>query len=121
MLRPSYPPEFERLWTVYPKKRDKGAALKAFVALRITAEDVDWLIPRVLAYAKMCSKEEREQKYIKSLGPWLNGSCFDDVIEMVDKHLQCHYKGCTKQGDHLDGWKRYCTEHKAVISNGPET
>lgn len=83
MIRPTYPPEFERLYAVYPKKRDKGAALTAFIKLEITGEDVDWLIPKVLKYAKLCKIEEREQRYIKSMGPWLN-NCIDDEIDLPE-------------------------------------
>ena len=83
MKRKVYPPDFERLYLHHPKKSDKGAALKAYIALEITGEDVDWLIPKVQKYAKLMEHEGREKKYIKSLGPWLNG-CIDDVIELPE-------------------------------------
>lgn len=114
MIRPNYPPEFERLWTVYPKKQAKKAALKAFCDKRITAEDVDMLIPIVIAHAKMWAKEDRQLKYTPSLGPWLRGDRWEDETCTVNKLDQCHEPGCVKKGEHYEGWKRFCDTHKTV-------
>jgi hypothetical protein len=114
MITSIYPPEFERLWAVYPKKQGKKAAYKAFVKKKIVAEDVDMLIPIVVSHTKLWNKEDRDMKYIPSLGPWINGDRWEDEICTVDKHLQCHHTGCLKQGTNFEGWKRYCDDHKEI-------
>jgi hypothetical protein len=63
---------FEKLWTVYPKKEGKSAALTAFNKLEVTGEDVDILIPCLLRFKAMWESQGRERKHIPSMGPWLN-------------------------------------------------
>ena len=119
MITTNYPPDFERLWTVYPKKDAKKAAYTAYLKKKVVPEDVDELIPIVIAHAKAWEKEGRERKYIPSLGPWLNGELWDNEVCTVDKHLQCHFRGCLKEGKHCEGWSKFCDEHrtkKAVYS-----
>ena len=83
MIKKEYPPEFERLMDVHPTRSSKGSAFKAFKALKITPEDIDGLIVKIKRYARLCEIEQREKRYIKSLGPWLN-NCIDDDIELPE-------------------------------------
>ena len=84
MRKPNYPVLFEQLWTVYPKKEAKPAALKAFLKLEVTAEDVDLLIPCALKYKRMWESQNRERKHIPSMGPWLRSDPLDSVIDLPE-------------------------------------
>lgn len=74
---------FETAWNVYPRKKDKGAARKAYEARLRDGWTPDELLTAVQAYADECRKERREEKYIK------HGSTFFGVstpfIDYVNK------------------------------------
>ena len=88
MIKKSYPPEFEKLWKAYTKKQGKDAAYRAFKRLKITPIDVEQLIPTVEKHKKFWESEEREQRFIPSLGPWLNQGRFDDVIDLPETRTE---------------------------------
>ena len=90
MIRPKYPASFERLWTVFPKKDGKAAALTAFKKLKVTAKDVDELIPCALKHARLWDSENRERKHKPSMGPWLNSDPLSAVIDLPETTAERH-------------------------------
>ena len=56
---------FESAWAAYPRKKDKSAARKAYEARLNDGWSPDELLDAVKAYAAECSRERRDEKYIK--------------------------------------------------------
>lgn len=66
---------FEAFWQVYPRKRDKGAARKAYAAAlkKTTAAE---LLAGAQRYAQ--ERADQEHKFTKYPATWLNGECWGD-------------------------------------------
>lgn len=69
-----YPADFEKLWNLYPAKRDKKAAYKAY---QKAAKEVEYetLAAGVVRYR---DDPNREDKFTKHFGTWLNAGSWDD-------------------------------------------
>lgn len=72
--RSSYPADFENLWALYPAKRDKKAAYKAYVK---ASKEVDYeaLTEGVVRYR---DDPNREPQFTKHFSTWLNAGSWDD-------------------------------------------
>jgi len=72
---------FDRFWQVYPKKRDKGHAEKAWKALKPNDELVEKILGAVEA-AKGSSDWQRDfGKYIPYPATWLRGKRWEDDLQ----------------------------------------
>lgn len=69
-----YPVDFLAFWDVYPLKRDKKAALSAFLAAKKRAT-VDAIIAGAMRYR---DDPNREAEYTKYAERWLKADCWDD-------------------------------------------
>jgi len=69
-----YPADFEKLWNLYPAKRDKKAAYKAY---QKAAKETDYetLAAGVVRYR---DDPNREPQFTKHFGTWLNAGSWDD-------------------------------------------
>lgn len=77
----TYPEDFEAFWAGYPKKRQKGAALKAWK--KLGAADRKKATEQAGVYAKAIIPG---RGFILNPATWLNGRSFDDVQE---DHAAC--------------------------------
>lgn len=68
-----YIAHFEDAWKIYPKKKDKGAAYRAYMARINSGFSENELLIATKGYAEECKREGRPEKYIK------NGSTFYGV------------------------------------------
>lgn len=74
-----YSADFEDWWKVYPKRRNKADAFRAWmqtVEIRPPQED---LLRRTAAYAK--ANKSTEEKFIKFPGGWLRDRRWEDELE----------------------------------------
>lgn len=62
---------FEELWKVYPRKKEKSAAYKAYKATLNKGFSEDELMAAVKRYAEECKKEQRDSRYIKLCSTFL--------------------------------------------------
>lgn len=62
---------FEELWKVYPRKKEKSAAYKAYKATLNKGFSEDELMTAVKRYAEECKKEQRDSRYIKLCSTFL--------------------------------------------------
>lgn len=69
-----YPDDFEKLWALYPARRDKKAAYKAYQKA-IKEVDYETLTAGVVRYR---DDPNREAKFTKHFGTWLNAGSWDD-------------------------------------------
>lgn len=65
-----YSAHFENAWKIYPKKKDKGLAYKAYTARINSGFSENELYEATKKYAEECQRENRPTQYIK------NGSTF---------------------------------------------
>lgn len=56
---------FEELWTIYPRKKDKASAYKAYNARLNDGYSEDELLTATKAYAEECKRNHTEERYIK--------------------------------------------------------
>jgi len=77
---PPKPPtgDFERFWSVYPKKVGKEAARKAFSKVKAP---VDTLIGTVLAQKRSTQWTKDNGRFIPNPATWLNQGRWEDVLE----------------------------------------
>lgn len=68
-----YSVHFESFWSIYPRKKEKAKAYKAYNARLNDGFSEDELLTAATAYAKECTDRKTEEKYIKHgatfLGP----------------------------------------------------
>ena len=60
-----YPKDFEEFWKAYPRKVDKGAAYKKYMARRKDGWSPHELLTAAESYAAQCRKKKTEKEYIK--------------------------------------------------------
>lgn len=60
-----YSDHFEEVWKLYPRKKDKGRAYKAYKARLASGWSEDELKRAVEGYASECKREHTPEKYIK--------------------------------------------------------
>lgn len=70
----AYGEDFEKAWDLYPLKRDKKAASKAFAKARKEVP-LDRLL---VAIARYRDDPNREPRFTKHFGTWLNAGSWDD-------------------------------------------
>jgi hypothetical protein len=83
ILQPSaesdWPPDYAvRFWEVYPRRRGKGAAMKALLKVRKTGLLWETLITGVKKYRGWAATKEIQ--YVKHPATWLNKECWDDEL-----------------------------------------
>ena len=74
--RPTDDPDFDRFWSVYPKKADKGHALDMW-RRHVSRGEVD---PQAVIEGAERYRDDprRNPDYTKNAGTWLNGLCWED-------------------------------------------
>lgn len=72
--RSSYPPDFETVWNLYPLKRDKKAAYKAYLKASKEVEK-EALTEGVVRYR---DDPNRKPQFTKHFSTWLNAGSWDD-------------------------------------------
>jgi hypothetical protein len=75
-----YTPEFEQFWEVYPSKRDKFAAAKAFEAAVKSGGAVPQILKAAAAYAADPHRDPAHTKYAQG---WLNDRRWEDDLTPV--------------------------------------
>ena len=73
-LRTNTEKDFERFWSIYPRKQSKPAAMKAFIKATKTV-DVETIIENAKRYAL---DPNREPGFTKLPATWLNNECWGD-------------------------------------------
>jgi hypothetical protein len=68
--------EFDRFWSVYPRRVAKEAAAKAFTAALKRGIEPETLITGAQRYA--VERAGQEPRYTKHPATWLNGGCWED-------------------------------------------
>ncbi|MCM1245710.1 MAG: phage replisome organizer N-terminal domain-containing protein [Roseburia sp.] len=89
-----YSTEFERFWSMYPRKVDKAQAYKKYNARLNDGFSPDELYTAVCNYAEQCQRDKTESKYIKHAKTFLGESTpFLDYLPKNDA------QGCVDVAD----------------------
>lgn len=79
---PKHTEEFEKIWSVYPRKKEKTKARKAFMARLKEKHKAEDMYKAVINYAKYCKVENIEERYIKHLSTFLGPNVpYEDYIK----------------------------------------
>jgi len=76
----SYTQDFEKFWSVYPRKRSKGQAFRAWKTIGASRPSVDELIMAVLDQCKWHDWIKENGKYVPYASTWLNANGWEDEI-----------------------------------------
>ena len=77
---------FEKFWSVYPKKRDKGRTEKWFEKNKPSAELVNLMIKQVERFKDTEDWNKENGKFIPYPTTWLNGKMWEDEFETIAEH-----------------------------------
>lgn len=78
----SYTHAFENFWQAYPRKKEKAGTYKAYQARLKDGYSEEELLVAAQGYSDECSREKREQKYIKLGSTFLGPSTpFTDFLK----------------------------------------
>ena len=69
---------FDRFWKAYPKRKGKGAALKAFTKLKVTDEMLETMLAAIEAQKKTAQWQKEGGQYIPMPSTWLNQMRWED-------------------------------------------
>ena len=70
--------EFEEVWELYPNKKGKSNALKAYIKARNDGVDKDTILNGIKAYKAYLDAEKVESRYIAHGSTWFNQRRWDD-------------------------------------------
>lgn len=85
----SYTSSFEELWSVYPRKKDKGNAYKKYKARLNDGWSEEELLEAVVGYAEECKKNRTDEKYIKHASTFFSETTpFVDYLKKKENVIQ---------------------------------
>lgn len=100
--------DFGAFWLVYPKRRDKQDALKAWTAAIKAGADPQRMITRATEYAR--ERAGQDPKFTKYPATWIRKGCYENEPEPERPHLQAVSGGWQPwsnpedQSVYLNGW-----------------
>lgn len=75
---------FEEFYNIYPRKTEKSAAKKNWIARMNDKEDPNDIIKAAIAFAQICKKEGREEKFTKHPATFISSTnVWKDYVNMV--------------------------------------
>ncbi|MFD9070566.1 hypothetical protein [Streptomyces lasiicapitis] len=99
---------FGAFWLTYPKRRDKEAAKKAFIAAVDRGADPAHIVEAAKTYAH--ERKDEDPKYTKYPATWLNKGCYDDEPDPEPgRHLRAvgdsgPHRNPEDPADYLQDW-----------------
>jgi len=73
--------EFEEVWKLYPNKKGKAVALKAYVKARKSGVDRETIVKGIEAYKAEISLKQTPTKFVKHGSTWFNQQGWEDEYE----------------------------------------
>lgn len=77
--------EFEILWSMYPRKKGKANALKAYKKARKENVPFEAIKQGVENYSRDCQRNKTEEQYIKHGSSWFNQQCWQDEYSATNQ------------------------------------
>jgi hypothetical protein len=82
--RPDYHGDFEMLWAEFPRHPNSSKSEAYSAWLRLPAEDREPCFDGARLFARRCSSERTEPRYIPHLVTWINQRRFDTILEAAE-------------------------------------
>lgn len=101
---------FEELWKIYPRKVNKGAAYKCYMARLHSGYSEEELLRATQNYARECEVEHTEQKYIKHASTFFGSS-----TPFVD-YLKGDSNGFSGRNDNKPEADAYADEFERLLN-----
>jgi len=92
--------EFDTVWTAYPKKADKQAAIRAWKKLKPKPDLINQILKDVSERLRLGHWTTADKKYIPSLGPYLNNARWED--EIIPSEQVSNKNDAAEWGDFID-------------------
>jgi len=110
-----YPPEFENLWELFPRKVGKDEALRSWKRIRGRV-DLETLKTAVSKHAALCAGKEKQ--FIPHPATWLNDGRWQDEDLQPPKPVEVNWPQVYVQygTDAGDAWERY---YRTVLKKTP--
>lgn len=109
---------FEEFWALYPHKKAKKEALKAWARIPMTQELWARIEQSIKAHKRSEAWLDCGGKYIPYPATWLNGERWDDEIEVEIESIPCTWPRCRGRGHQKYGGKDYCETHISALKRG---
>lgn len=74
--------EFEKLWSIYPKKQGKKKSLLAYIKARKSGTTYEAVEKGIKAYNQYIKSKKIESKYIKQGSTYFNQECWNDEYKV---------------------------------------
>ena len=85
--------EFKRLWDMYPNKKGRTNALKAFEKAVKDGTPIADIEAGIIAYNAEITAKKTEKKYIKHGSTWFNQQAWNDEYETAGGNMNGKYSG----------------------------
>lgn len=72
--------DFERFWSLYPRKVSKAGAIKAWAKLKVTADLFDLMAASLAAWTLSADWTKDGGQFIPHAATWLNGKRWEDEL-----------------------------------------
>lgn len=104
-----YSVHFDEFWKVYPRKKEKAKAYKAYCARLKDGFSDDELLKAATVYAEECKKRNTEERYIKLGSTFLSANTpFEDYLKEGEKNEQDSVQQKEEVSEKYGTWGR-CT------------
>jgi len=84
--------DFDAFWSAYPKKRDKGSALKAWKKINGTRPPIATILESIKKQKQSADWTKDNGQFIPYPATWLNGQRWEDEIEVVAQQGPPYYE-----------------------------
>ncbi|MBR0384687.1 MAG: hypothetical protein IJH61_08395 [Eubacteriaceae bacterium] len=81
-----YSEEFEEIWRMYPKKRDKYKAYRAYQKVMSEGADIDAIKAGIRRYNEHIEKKDLDEKYLKYGASFFNRRAWEDDYTIDTEH-----------------------------------
>lgn len=100
-------PNFDQVWSTYPRKIEKAAAYKAYCARLVDGYSEDELLKATQAYAEECKQKNREQQYIKQGKTFFGPNT--PFVDYLKKEEDLEDGKCEERKPASDFYRQYLT------------
>jgi hypothetical protein len=88
---------FEKFWAAYPRKKEKGRAIKTFNKINPSSELVDKMIEAIYLQEQERKLEKGDIQYVRYGSTWLNDAGWKDEVDLTIKPRRTNGKHTTRE------------------------
>lgn len=108
---PGEPTDFETFWNLYPNRKGKQSALRAWRKLNPDADLVGVMSSALVWQVRQPQWTKDGGQYVPMLSTWLNGRRWEDEVTQIRT-------GVAQNGQHVGAWRDECDRlHRGQCGN----